>query len=285
MSAGGALLSSLVLNKNNRYTQKPEIRGKYCARWTLKGIDLRTPSHAEPNRNRYWRLNCNCWDCSYCGPIKAKRYKAAIRQLATIHNLNKFLTLTLDPKKLPEGESTVRYLRRIFSEFRVYLFRKCKGTRKRINYIAVLEFHHGGGENDGVPHLHILLDTYIEQAWISSSWAALGGGDRVWIEKVSILNVARYLSKYLTKEMLLSAPKKTRRITSSRSITLVPRFIGPKHYKCRLRRESIEYFFEICCSPNPDGKHSQIADMEFDAEDFLEAFSVYVFDNSAGNTT
>ena len=97
-------LSSLVSNKNNRYTQQPQGRGKYCARWTLKGVDLRTPVF-ENTFKRYLRVNCNCWDCSYCGPIKAKRYKAAIRQNAETYGLNKFLTLTLDPKKIPEGGS------------------------------------------------------------------------------------------------------------------------------------------------------------------------------------
>jgi hypothetical protein len=37
-------------------------------------------------------------------------------------------------------------------------------------------------------------------------------------------NVSRYLSKYLTKDLLLSAPKGTRRITTARGIKLFPKY-------------------------------------------------------------
>jgi hypothetical protein len=76
----------------------------------------------------------------------------------------------------------------------------------------------------GVPHLHILFDRYIPQKWISSTWDQLGGGRIVFIKQVTVANVSRYLSKYLTKELLLSAPKGTRRITTARSIKLFPKF-------------------------------------------------------------
>jgi hypothetical protein len=52
-------------------------------------------------------------------------------------------------------------------------------------------------------------------------WA---GGRIVFIKRVTVRNVARYLSKYLTKELLLSAPKGTRRITTARAIKLFPKF-------------------------------------------------------------
>jgi hypothetical protein len=278
--------SSLVPNKNNRYTQRPEGRGKHCARWTLKGIDLRTPRRGTPNVNRYWRLNCNCWECSYCGPIKAKRYKAAIRDIAERFALNKFLTLTLDPKRLSKDEDPIRYIKSAFADFRVYLFRKFKKSGKKINYISVLELHQGGGENHGKPHLHILLDTYIDQRWISEAWQAVGGGHRVWIEQVSVKNASRYLSKYLSKEMLLSAPKKTRRITCSRSITLMPRLVGPKHYRWMMRKLPIQFLYEFLSTPDLDQfELFQIIDVSFDSEEFLQAFAIVVNSDSGANTT
>jgi hypothetical protein len=286
IGAESAVQSCLVPNKNNRYTDWPSGRGKHCARWTLKGIDQRSPRRGTPNVNRYCRVNCNCWDCSYCGPVKAKRYKAAIRQLAERFSLNKFLTLTVDPKKLPEGEDPIRYIKRIFAAFRVYLFRYCRRTGKKVNYIAVLELHQGGGANHGKPHLHILLDSYIEQEWISKAWQSVGGGSRVWIEKVTIKNASRYLSKYLTKQMLLSAPKKTRRITCSRSITLKSRFIGPKHYNWSLRKQPIQYFYEL--HSIPDSKQFelfQIIDVSFDPEEFLQSFAIAVSGELGPNTT
>jgi len=187
---------------------------------------------------------------------------------------------------LPEAEDPIRYIKRTFAEFRVYLFRKFKRTGKKVNYITVLELHQGGGENHGKPHLHILLDTYIEQKWISDAWQAVGGGSRVWIERVSIRNASRYLSKYLTKELLLSAPKKTRRITCSRSITLLPRFIGPKHYNWHLRKESIQFFYELHSSPDSDQfELFQIIDVCLDSEEFLQAFGIVISGDSGPNTT
>lgn len=46
----------------------------------------------------------------------------------------------------------------------------------------------------------------------------------MFIKQVKVANVSRYLSKYLTKELLLSAPKGTRRITTARTIHLFPKF-------------------------------------------------------------
>lgn len=197
-----------------------------------------------------------------------------MRAIAQLYKLNKFLTLTLDPKKLDSVENVVRYLREIFSEFRVYLFRKF--GKVKINYIAVLEFHAGGGPNDGVPHLHILLDTYIEQAWISKTWGAIGGGERVWIKAVSVVNASRYLSKYLTKDLMLSAPKKTRRITTSRSIKLNPKVLGPKHYSWALKKCSIQFCYSFLSSAFSQGQGElfEIVESEFDEEDFLKAFAI-----------
>jgi len=85
--------------------------------------------------------------------------------------------------------------------------------------VCVLEFTQAG-----VPHLHVLFDRYIHQRWISKVWDSLGGGRIVFIKQVTVRRVARYLSKYLTKELIMSAPKGTRRITTARSIKLFPKF-------------------------------------------------------------
>ena len=43
----------------------------------------------------------------------------------------------------------------------------------------------------------------------------------VFIKYVDVHRISRYLSKYLTKELLLSAPKRSRRVTTSRSLRLI----------------------------------------------------------------
>jgi hypothetical protein len=85
-----------------------------------------------------------------------------------------------------------------------------------LQFISVLEF-----QKDGTPHLHLLVDRWISQPWIKAAWMALGGGEFVNIKFVDVHRVARYLSKYLTKELLCSAPKRSRRITTSRGIQLI----------------------------------------------------------------
>jgi hypothetical protein len=190
--------------------RRPVGRGKYCGRMSVSGVDPKT------GRKVFRRINCNGWTCSYCGPRKARNARLRIRNEADRLGLRFFLTLTLDPKKLKNPKFSVAYLRLVFNKFREYLRRE---FGEAPTYICILEF-----TKAGVPHLHVLFDRRIPQAWISSVWDSLGGGRIVFIKQVSIQRVARYLSKYLTKDLILSAPKGARRITTSRSIKLFPKF-------------------------------------------------------------
>lgn len=192
-------LDPIQINRNRELG-----RGKHCGRFTVRG---QVPNSSE---TRFHRVNCKCWACSFCGPRKAKRYKHAIRTAAERLGLQRFLTLTLDPSKI-EGDP-VRYLNRIFAKLRVYLQRQYGAAPQ---YIRILEF-----QQNGNPHFHILIDRYIARDWIQTSWEAVGGGRMVDIRHVDVHRVSRYLSKYLTKELLLSAPLRSRRVTTSRGIHL-----------------------------------------------------------------
>ena len=198
--------------KRNRYenaSNELQARGRkrYCGSRTLRGRSL------EAQAEKAVRLDCKSWDCDFCAPRKAWRYKQAIRDIAERHSLTRFLTLTLDPSKI-DGDP-VRYLRRVFNKFRVSLLRKFGCS---VTYIAILEFH-----KSGIPHLHVLIDRFVLQRWISESWSALGGGHVVDIRFVDVHRISHYLAKYLTKELLMSAPLRSRRVTTSRSIHLLER--------------------------------------------------------------
>jgi hypothetical protein len=258
--------SSLDSITNNRHTgtpdpySRPRGRGKYCGRLSIKGKDPKT------NRTVFRRINCGSWSCSYCGPRKAKRAKRAIHEWAEALGLRYFLTLTLDPSKLDHVDSAVRYLRLVFNKFREYLRRR---FRVAPNFICVLEF-----TQRGIPHLHILFDRYIEFEWIKKTWDRLGGGRIVYIKRVTIRNVARYLSKYLTKELLLSAPKGTRRTTTSRSIKLFPRYNSGIIWE--LLRESIWQLL-AAHSAATIGKQLDLflfITLHFDEESFLNWFEL-----------
>jgi hypothetical protein len=102
----------------------------------------------------------------------------------------------------------------VWGKFRTYLKRR---FRRRVKYIAILEF-----TKAGVPHLHILIDRFIPWGWIRETWSALGGGTWVNIKRVYDRHrLTKYLAKYLTKQVILSAPSGVRRWTASRGINLM----------------------------------------------------------------
>jgi hypothetical protein len=244
---------SLVLNQSNRYdvaiNELQTIgRCKYCGARTLRGYTL------DGQSEKLIRLNCKTWACEYCGPRKAWRYKQAIRAIAERHSLTRFLTLTLDPSKI-EGDP-VRYLRRVFNKFRVSLLRKFKCS---VTYIAILEFH-----KSGIPHLHVLIDRFILQRWISESWSALGGGGIVDIRYVDVHRISHYLAKYLTKELLMSAPLRSRRVTTSRTLHLIEKKTSDTTWV--MDRRSIFHLFAIF--------NDVARDVELDCEGFLASFMI-----------
>ncbi|HVZ60187.1 MAG TPA: hypothetical protein VG892_05325 [Terriglobales bacterium] len=148
-------------------------------------------------------------------------------------------------------------MNRIFAAFRVYLQRRYSVTPQ---YIRILEF-----QVNGNPHFHILIDRYIERNWIVNAWSALGGGAMVDIRYVDVHRVSRYLSKYLTKELLLSAPLRSRRVTTSRGIKLF--LENATDIKWTLIRTPIWVLFE----QNAD----RILAASFDEEHVLESFVVF----------
>jgi hypothetical protein len=190
-----------------------EVLGSFnkgCGRWTLQGLTSSGEVHCR-------RLYCKTWTCSRCGPKRAKRTRCAIAAHAKEKHLNKFLTLTLDPEKL-RGVQATKYLKHCLHKF-MTICRRRYGSQ--VSYICVLEYHKNGN-----PHLHIVLDRYIDQTWIQEKWHAVGGG-WVFIKLVQARKIANYLSPYLSKEMLTSpAPKGSRRVTTSRNIKLFPKIIS-----------------------------------------------------------
>ncbi len=217
---------------NTSVDLRKRLRNRHCGRWTLNGVSV------ERNENKYLRLNCNCWDCDYCAPRKAARYKYSIRREAERLGLRRFLTLTLDPKIAPAD--SVRYLKACWAKLRVALQRRY-GVAP--TYICVMEFQ----KKTKMPHLHVLIDRYVDQAWVKDRWEEVGGGSHVDIRAVDIHRVSRYLSKYLTKELLMSAPKRSRRITVSKAVTLNEK--TEKTHTWRILSGSIFRYFARALNP------------------------------------
>lgn len=245
-AAQPSFLDEIEINRNNP-------RGRHCGRYSAQGRDVKSGA------TLFCRIYCKCWSCSYCGPRKAKRYRRVITAVAEARGLCRFVTLTLDPAKI-QGDP-VRYLNAAFAKLRTYLKRQF-GVAPA--YIRVLEF-----QKNGTPHFHLLIDRYVSWAWLKSAWQAVGGGAFVNIKFVDVQRVPRYLSKYLTKELLLSAPLRSRRVTTSRGIHLFE-----KH-----RTETTWKFLDISilllykCHTRHRYR-AQILSVDVDEDGALKSFSV-----------
>jgi hypothetical protein len=108
------------------------------------------------------------------------------------------------------------------------------------------------------------LRTYLKRYFGRTPWQAVGGGLYVNIEFVDVQRVSRYLSKYLTKELLLSAPLRSRRVTTSRGIHLFEKQDSETKWSFIDRPISILYKLHIHC----------LQTIELDEESVLKSFSI-----------
>jgi hypothetical protein len=241
--------------KGRRAAARRQRNGRkvLCGAWTLSGTENPTGTTAWVPRNakaevtgtsrRFVRLNCKSWGCSHCGPRKAARYRSSMMREVERRKLRRMLTLTLDPRNVLSSEKELktfyehfekhkvlkkpcsceicaRVQRRAVPHIRLCWSRLRAHMQKRFGYtpdfIAVIEFQ----KSTGLVHMHVALGRFVEQAWIKRTWEMVGGGQHVFIAQIDAHRAAAYMSKYFSKELLLSAPEGLRRITTSRSIKL-----------------------------------------------------------------
>lgn len=166
----------------------------------------------------FMRVRCKRYSCPRCGPRKLCQVRERIGQVATDLRLTRFISLTLDPKKLEgvQGMSmedktaaSIPYLRRTWAKMRVLLSRK---YGKSISFIAVLQPH-----ESGIVHLHVLVGRFIPKEWLSEAWQSVGGGF-VDIRYVDVHRVSAYLSGYLAR--ITKLPGNTKRFSTSRGLAL-----------------------------------------------------------------
>lgn len=163
-------------------------------------------------------FRCGSWDCYCCGYHKRMNLVEEVQRVVKERpEMRRFLTLTLDPKALPpsardDDEYQAEYIMETWRKFRTYIKREYGD----FSFIWVKEKQ----ENDNW-HLHVLVSRYLDQAWISRSWEALGGGEIVDIRRVNrVEKAAHYLGKYLTKDALSEFPDHVKRYGTSEDIDL-----------------------------------------------------------------
>src|SRR5215831_7350854 len=107
-----------------------------CGRYTIVGLVGALYA--------FHRLFCKRYSCPRCGPRKVRYVRKRIAQRALQYGLRRFLTLTLDPKKLKPGctlREKVEYLNAVWRKMRVYLQRR---LGKSLVFIAVVELQSNG---------------------------------------------------------------------------------------------------------------------------------------------
>lgn len=161
------------------------------------------------------RSKCKSYRCGICGPRKIRQVRKRIVNIAVEKRLDRFLTLTLDPSKLnslSDTKSEIAYLKNCWRKMRVYIERQ---LGRPLVFISVVEL-----QDNGHPHFHLLIGSFLPQRWISSAWDSLGGGRIVDIRRVQMKRIAAYLAKYITDEDMCDYPPRVRRFSTSRGLAL-----------------------------------------------------------------
>lgn len=143
-------------------------------------------------------MPCGSWTCSKCGPAKVYR----LSRLVAAADAERFVTLS---KVGPDLQTVYRRLQTL-----------SQALRRRgytWEYLAVPERHQNGSW-----HLHLIQrGDYIPQKVLSERAESAGMGRVVHIRKIQEpKQAARYLVKYMSKEILSPAFKHTRRYRTSR---------------------------------------------------------------------
>lgn len=188
--------------------------GRYDCREVFENIEYQ----AEDGDRAPYR--CGSWECYCCGYRMRQNLVEEISRVCEERpEMRRMMTLTLDPAKAPDDDDQKhKYLTERWNALRTELNDRYDG----ISYIWVRE---DGEKSDSPhPHLHIIVDRYIPQSWLSRRFAALGGGQVVDIRYLDrVEQAAHYVGKYLTKEALSGLPDGIRRYGSSQDIDLAVR--------------------------------------------------------------
>jgi len=172
------------------------------------------------------RPPCGTWGCDCCGSRKAARVQKGIARVAEREKLTRFWSLTLDPKKLPQGnetstEESLVYAQQCWKKFQVAVHRRCPDVR----FVRVPEL-----QGNGRAHLHVLTNKWIPHWWLQKQWESAGGGRQVNVVHVDAHRASRYVAPYLRKGVR-ALPAGVRRFSSSVGMRLMEKQGEPSGWK------------------------------------------------------
>jgi hypothetical protein len=156
---------------------------------------------------------CKSWRCYCCAHrMRMNLIEDLERLVEERPQLRRFLTLTVDTDAPGSTEEKHKYITERFNALRTEI-------NDRYPDLSYVWIRHEGDEN-GRPHLHLLVDRYLPQSMLSMLSQRVGLGEVVDIRRVNARNAAHYLTSYLGKGALANLPKGLNRYGSSSDISL-----------------------------------------------------------------
>ncbi len=167
----------------------------YCKKFA---IALLKYQNGTLNYATFLRMICNSWRCPTCAPIKARSVGELIRGVIILNGMKYFITLTLDPKVIPEKYRgrTQKYITYLFNTLRTNISRMVKG-KDIFKYVWVIEF-----QKNGNAHIHMAINTRLDITKVREIWTRIGGGVQMRVEPIQdLISMSGYLSKYILKSV------------------------------------------------------------------------------------
>jgi len=188
-----------------------EARANETERYDCRNVYRNMEFEASDGETAAYR--CGSWDCYCCAHrMRMNLIEDLERLVCERPEMRRLLTLTVAPDSCSCKERQHEYITERWNALRTELNDRYPG----LSYVWI---RHEGDEN-GRPHLHLLVDRYLPQSELSKLSVRVGLGEVVDIRRVSARNAAHYLTSYLGKGALASLPDGLRRYGSSSDIDL-----------------------------------------------------------------
>lgn len=167
------------LAKNAR--QRAKVR---CRKFSVLLMQELATGHVASS----YRVPCKSWACKRCAKKKADQYSR--KAMAGLEGERvRFLTLTIKPQESLPGAL------KLVSGGWNRLNGKIKRKYGKYKYFKVLEVQRG----TGMPHLHVLINKYLDKEWLNKAVVECGFGLVCDIRAVPNGSVVYYVTKYLKK--------------------------------------------------------------------------------------
>jgi hypothetical protein len=158
---------------------------------------------------------CNQWECKCCGfRMKMNLLEEIDRIVEERPELSRLLTLTVDPGQFPDRETAHRRIGEGWNRLKAAL----RSKYGDFTHLWVRE-----EQENGYPHLHVLVSRYLPQGEVARLWSEAGMGDVVDIRQVEARKAGHYVAKYLAKDAMATLPSGTHRYGSSADLDLAVR--------------------------------------------------------------